>query len=133
MLSEPSSLGGGYGSRTRWPWSYHHRLLSIDQIRRPQGYVAEKCNKYGEVVRAKPRLVAKISVRRKDGNTCISKRLHPRLPPVSVRFVAAMVVKRDMDLFHLDAEQAFVQTKLDTKNHLKYRMDLENCLKESPY
>ena len=70
-----------------------------------------KTDARGIVTKAKARLVAKGFAQREGVDyfeTC-----SPTLSSSSIRLLASVACSLDLDLWHLDAEQAFVQSKLD--------------------
>ena len=76
-----------------------------------------KTDKSGNVVKAKARLVAK-GFSQQEGVDYFDT-FAPTPSTSSIRLVVAVAVENDLDLNHFDAEQAFVQSKLDTDIYLK--------------
>ena len=76
-----------------------------------------KQNRFGEVVKAKARLVAK-GFSQREGIDYFET-FAPTPAPSSIRLVVAVSLENDLDLFHFDAEQAFVQSKLDTDIYMQ--------------
>ena len=70
-----------------------------------------KTNEFGEVVKAKARLVAK-GFSQREGIDYFET-FSPTPSASSIRLLAAIACELDLDLYHFDAEQAFVQSKLD--------------------
>ena len=68
-------------------------------------------NELGHVVRAKARLVARVFVQREGIN--FFETFSPCPSVASIRLLAAIAYEFGWDLCHFDAEQAFVQSKLD--------------------
>lgn len=72
-----------------------------------------KVNDEGEVVRAKARLVAKVSSQVPGFELDETFSRTPQSP--LVRLVLAIAVRQDLNLFGFDAQQAFVQPDLSEK------------------
>lgn len=76
-----------------------------------------KTNQFGEVTRPKARMVAKgfsqIPGVDFDGTYA------PTPAASSIRLLVATSLENDLDLFHLDAEQAFVQSDVDTETFMR--------------
>ena len=70
-----------------------------------------KVNELGRVVRAKARLVARGFAQREDID--FFETFLPCPSVASIRLLAAIACEFARDLCHFDAEQAFVQSKLD--------------------
>ena len=70
-----------------------------------------KSDEFGNVVRAKARLVAR-GFGQREGIDFFDT-LSPCPSVMSIRLLAALACELDLDLCHLDAEQAFVQSDLD--------------------
>ena len=70
-----------------------------------------KANELGHVVRAKVRLVARGFAQREG--VVFFETFSPCPSVASIRLLAAIACEYDWDLYHFDAEQAFVQSKLD--------------------
>ena len=68
-------------------------------------------------MKAKARLVAR-GFSQKEGIDYFET-FAPTPSAVSIRLIAATSVENDLHLFHLDAEQAFVQSKLDTDVYMR--------------
>ena len=93
MKVELSGLNARKATRTKWLFKW-------------------KANQHGEVVRAKARLVAK-GFSQREG-IYYFETFAPTPSPSSIRLVATVSVENDFGLFHLDAEQGFVQSDFDT-------------------
>ena len=76
-----------------------------------------KQNRFGEVVKAKARLVAK-GFSQREGVDYLET-FAPTPIASSMRLVVAVSLEHDLDLFHFDIEQAFVQSKLDTDFYMQ--------------
>ena len=70
-----------------------------------------KNGEFGNVVRAKARLVTRGSSQREGIE--LSDTFSPCPSVVSIRLLAALACELDLDLCHFDAGQAFVQSDLD--------------------
>ena len=70
-----------------------------------------KSDEFGNVVRAKARLVARGFGRRNDIN--FFDTFSPCPSVMSIRLLAALACELDLNLCHFDAEQASVQSDLD--------------------
>ena len=70
-----------------------------------------KSDEFGNVVRAKARLVARGFGQREDIDSFDT--FSPCPSVMSIRLLAALACELDVDLCHFDAEQAFVQSDLD--------------------
>ena len=79
-----------------------------------------KSNPFGEVAKAKATLVAR-GFSQTEGVDYFQK-LSPTPAASTIRLVAvaaAAALENNFDLFHFDAEQAFVQSKLDTDVYMR--------------
>ena len=71
-----------------------------------------KSNEFGEVTKPKARLVAKVFSQ--IPGVDYQETFAPTPAASSIKLLVATAVDLDLGLFHLDAEQAFVQSELDT-------------------
>ena len=78
---------------------------------------ASKTNEFGQVVRAKARLVARGFSQREGIDYLETFSPCPCVP--SIRLLTAIACELGLDLCHFDAEQAFVQSKLDEDVYLR--------------
>ena len=76
-----------------------------------------KSDGFGEVTKAKARLVAK-GFSQKPG-VDYDETFAPTPASPSIRLLVATAVEQDFDLFHFDAEQAFVQSDLDNEIYMR--------------
>ena len=65
-----------------------------------------KSNQFGEVVKVKARLVARVFSQTEGVD--YFQNFSPTPTASTIRLVAAAALENDLDLFHFDAEQAFV-------------------------
>ena len=72
---------------------------------------AWKTNEFGQVVRAKARLIARVFFQREGVDYLETFSPCPCVP--SIRLLTAIACELGLDLCHLDAEQAFVQSTWD--------------------
>ena len=78
---------------------------------------AWKTNEFGQVVRAKARLVARGFSQREGVDYLETFSPCPCVP--SIRLLTAIACELGLDLCHFDAEQAFVQSTLDEEVYLR--------------
>ena len=78
---------------------------------------AWKTNEFGQVVRPKARLVARVFSHREGIDYLETFSPCPSVP--SIRLLTAIACKLGLDLCHFDAEKAFVQSKLDEDVYLR--------------
>ncbi|CAB1096235.1 unnamed protein product [Ectocarpus sp. CCAP 1310/34] len=76
-----------------------------------------KADETGKIVKAKARLVAK-GFKQKHGVDYLET-FSPTANAASIRLVVALACKYNLELLHLDIEQAFVQSKLDHEVFMK--------------
>ena len=78
---------------------------------------AWKTNYFGQVVHAKVRLVARDFSQREGIDYLETFSPCPCVP--SIRLLTAIACELGLDLYHFDAEQAFVKSKLDEDVYLR--------------